>query len=341
MIQLKHGVQVLLGCTLVYATACGGSTSPGDSGGMGTAGAIGSFAGGIPTAGSSATSAGAFGESGGSLATAGNGESSAGALSVGGGELGGDTSSGGAIGSAGSAPVGMGGASAGGALGSGGQSSCPAAAPADRSVCTSTTPANESCLYVGESCVCRAAIVIGPGPIPGGGAAAGAGGAGSGVGGVGAGGAGAAAAARTWRCTGSGAACPATVPTTGEMCTNPARAGAAALDCPYPDGKTCRCADRRWECTEPPPPACPAKEPTGACTTVQACNYGTAAMRIRCACDGAAWACDMAGGAAPRCMAKPPAALATGDTCTGIGACPVTGAAAATCVCNGKTVTCR
>jgi len=341
MIKSKHGVHVLLGCALVYATACGGSTSPGDLGSVASAGSTGSLPGAPSAAAGYATaSAGAFND-GGSLSNGGRSESSAGAIGVSGGDFGGDTSSGGALGGAGAAAGGMSSVNDGGALGSGGQSSCPAAAPADRSMCPTLTAANENCLYVGESCACRAAIVIGPGPIPGAGAAAGAGGTTGAAAGPAAGGAGAAAASRIWRCTGSGAACPATVPTTGGMCTNPTGAGAAALDCPYPDGKTCRCTNRRWECTEPPPPACPAKEPTGACSAVQACSYGTAAMRVRCECDGATWACDMAGGAAPRCMAKAPAALATGDTCTGIGACPVTGAAAATCVCNGKTVTCN
>jgi len=343
MIKLKHGVQVLLGCTLIYATACGGSTSPGDAGGSSTAGSTASFAGARSSGGASMTSAGSFSQSGGYVETSGSGDGNGASTGVAGAEsaIGGDTSGGGASGVAGN---GAGGTSigTGGVIGSAGQNSCPPTAPADRSMCTSASPGGETCLYVGESCACRAPIVIAP--RPGGGAA---GGASLGGGGAGVGAGGAASTGATWRCTGSGAACPTTVPTTGDMCTNPAGAGgagpgiASALDCPYPNGKTCRCTNRRWECTEPPPPACPAKQPTGACTTVQACNYGTAAMRIRCACDSANWACDMPGGAAPRCTAKARAALATGDTCTGIGECAVVGATTTTCVCNGKTVTCN
>ncbi len=45
MIRLKYGVRVLLGGTLVYAVACGGSSSPGDLGGAGPTPATNSFAG--------------------------------------------------------------------------------------------------------------------------------------------------------------------------------------------------------------------------------------------------------------------------------------------------------
>lgn len=345
MIRLKRGVQVLLGCTLVYATACGGSTSPDDGGALGSAGFIGVIAGATAGAGHSSSSAGALGQSGPGDATGGSSDST-GSTGVAGSEPGtGDTGSGGEAstgGPPGNAAAGNGaGGMSGvvGAPGTGGQNACPASAPAENSMCTTATRTGQNCLYVGESCACRAAIVIAPRP--------GAGAAGASSGGASPGAGGAASSALTWRCTGSGAACPATAPTTGAMCSNATGAGgagagvgAAALDCPYPDGKTCRCTNRRWECTEPPPPACPAKEPSGSCSAVQACSYGTAAMRVRCACDGAAWACDMPGGAAPRCTAKAQAALATGDACTGIGECTVLGGAGRTCVCNGKTVTC-
>src|SRR6478609_6832535 len=238
MNRLKYGVQVFLGCTLVYAAGCGGSTSPGDTGDTGSAGSKGSFAGATAaSAGYSSTNTGGF--------NAGD-------------------------------PVDVGG-------------SPSASDPGSTGVAGSETS----------------------------------------VGGD----------------TSSGGACPTTTPKSGDMCSNATGAGgasagigAAALDCPYPDGSTCRCTNRRWECTEPPPPACPKTQPTGACSAVQACTYGTAAMRIRCECDGKAWACDMAGGAAPRCTAKARAALATGDTCTGIGECPAAGATTKTCVCDGKTV---
>jgi len=344
MNRLKYGVQVFLGCALVYAAGCGGSTSPGDTGDTGSAGSKGSFAGATAaSAGYSSTNTGGFnagdpGDVGGSPTS-----SDPGSTGVAGSETsaGGDMSSGGSSTTVGSGTGGTS-VSSSGAVGAGGQSSCPAAAPTNSSMCSTVTPTGENCLYVGESCACRAPVVIGPRP------GAGAGGAGSGAGGASVGAGGAAAAEPTWRCTGSGAACPTTTPKTGDMCTNATGAGgagagigAAALDCPYPDGSTCRCTNRRWECTEPPPPACPKTQPTGACSAVQACTYGTAAMRIRCECDGKAWACDMAGGAAPRCTAKARAALATGDTCTGIGECPATGTTTKTCVCDGKTVTCN
>ena len=342
MIKLKHGVQALLGCTLAYVTACGGSTSPGDMGGESIAGSTGSHAGSTSSGTQPSSSAGAFSNSGGAFGVSGGApaDGSRATTGVAGAELGsgGETSaSGGSSSVAGGPAGGMSSTSAGAAPAAGGQNSCPAMAPANRSMCTTATAAGANCLYVGESCACRGAIAITP--IPRGGAA-GAGGASAGVGGA-TGAGGGAGATRTWQCTGSGAACPAAAPKTGDMCTNPTGAGAAALDCPYPDGATCRCTNRRWECTPPPPPACPAKEPTGTCTAVQACNYGTAAMRVRCECDGANWGCDMPGGAAPRCTAKARAALATGDTCTGIGECAVAGATTAVCVCNGKTVTCN
>ena len=213
-----------------------------------------------------------------------------------------------------------------------------------------TPMAGQACVYTGLSCTCRAAV----GPGPGGGAAGGSA-AGGGAGGAGgaaaaagaaavAGAGGAASVARTWRCTGSGAACPATEPATGGACMNPATGG--ALNCPYPSGGSCRCTNAgTWQCTPPPPPACPAMQPTGTCSTVQACAYGmTQATRVRCECDAKTWGCGAAGAAAPMCMAAAGAALATGDMCTGIGQCPRTaggGMAAATCVCNGTAVTCN
>lgn len=345
---VKYGIVGLFGGTLLFGGACGGSSgmdnsnSAGTAGNAATAGAVGLSGaanvagGGNDTGGEPAANGGSTGDSGapnagGEAPTDGGGSAGIGAagdtgdagapasggMAAGGRAGGGSTAGTAGVGGRAGAGGMSGGAGASGAAGAGGGgNSCPVAAPANGGTCTTVTPQGANCLYTGLSCSCRAA-------------------AGGGMGG-----------ALTWRCTGGGAACPATAPVTGGACMN--TPNAPQLVCPYPTGASCRCANNdTWNCTPPPPPpppACPATQPTGACTELQECRYGaTTATRVRCECNKTAWACGAPGAGAPTCTAMTNAPLATGDVCTGVGACAGMfggGNAAATCVCNGTAVTC-
>jgi len=53
----------------------------------------------------------------------------------------------------------------------------------------------------------------------------------------------------TWRCSGSGAACPTTAPADGDACTTDM---GTKLTCPYPDGSQCKCEQDQWKCDAPP-----------------------------------------------------------------------------------------
>lgn len=54
-----------------------------------------------------------------------------------------------------------------------------------------------------------------------------------------------------WRCRGSGAACPATLPVPDSSCESDMD---MPLTCPYADGSECRCDHEQWRCEMPPEP---------------------------------------------------------------------------------------
>jgi hypothetical protein len=84
-----------------------------------------------------------------------------------------------------------------------------------------------------------------------------------------------------WRCTGSGNACPGTMPTDNTSCRG-------ALICPYPGGDECDCQNGQWNCFTP---GCPATKPTpgGNCGRATVCSYGN---QGNCDCINGEWLCD-------------------------------------------------
>ncbi len=220
----------------------------GDSSTAGTPSGGGSFGGAAGANGAGGPSAaGASGASAGGPSAGGAGGASGGASAGGAAGLdqGGDagTSQGGTPGAgAGGAPAG--GASTGGAAGGGNSASCPVMTPQTNDVCTDTSL---TCSYVGERCRCRQQ--------------------GNNL---------------TWRCTGSGDACPAAAPVAGAACMAP-------LQCPYPSGDQCNCQNGKWNCFTP---GCPASKPAPgtSCGAVGGqCTFGTAGA---CVCVAGAWFCN-------------------------------------------------
>lgn len=244
------GDEAIAGAATAGATAAG-------AGGLGNAaGAAGDSQGGASFAGAggaigiagSAAAVGSGGASGASLGGAGAGAGSgAGGTSHGGGGFGGSSSgSSGFGGSSGfSGSSGNTGGAGAGGSGGGNSAACPDTAP--NGVCST---ASLQCNYTGRSCTCRAL-----GPI------------------------------NVWRCTGSGAACPASEPAAATACMG-------TLQCPYPDGNQCDCGTSgAWNCFTA---GCPATKPTpsGSCGSVFGqCKYGTGAGSS-CVCVQGGWFCN-------------------------------------------------
>jgi hypothetical protein len=238
--------------SLSGSTASAGETIGVGGVSSGGSNAIGGHAGEVAFGGSS----GAF-QAGGATALAGSGGASAGGAAQGGatgiagsspGGVSGSPSSGGAA--AGGASAGAAGASAGAAgasagAGGGNSASCPASVPLNNGMCNDATL---TCSYVGERCRCRQQ-----------------------------------GNALSWRCTGSGDACPSTQPKVATACTS-------NLQCPYPNGDQCNCQNGAWTCFTP---GCPATKPTpsASCGGLggQQCTYGAAGA---CVCIANAWFCN-------------------------------------------------
>jgi hypothetical protein len=131
--------------------------------------------------------------------------------------------------------------------GMGNAAHCPGLAPNMNETCDD---AALSCTYVGERCRCQQQF----GPR----------------------------ANLSWRCAGSGPACPAATPSDGAACVG-------NLQCPYPGADQCNCRNGQWSCFIP---GCsPAKPTPGtSCGVVTGqCNYGNSSA---CLCVQGSWFCN-------------------------------------------------
>ena len=302
MKSLNYGFVLALSGSLSALVSCGGSsaiTAVVDAGSSGDSGLTSS--GGATTVGTGGdTSTGTGGDTtvGAGGASTGTGGASTGAGGASTGTGGVSTGAGGAA--TGGATTGSGGKSAGGAAGAGTAGAAAAGAGGGVTMAPAcpnppTGACTETCVSAGITCRCSAAKMY-------------------------------------EGCMGSGAACPAAVPSTMSACPG-------TLTCPYADGQTCTCAgpNANWRCTEPPL-VCPATAPTvgDACVGQGICDYGTAGARRFCTCDADKWAC--AGAGAGACPAMVPA---TGDACTGTTTCTYgTGANEVACKCTNLKYAC-